>query len=437
MKANFLEMPSSALIAAGRIDSFRAIAWLLGMAVLVTMVSLFVVPWQQSVRGSGRVIAYAPLERQQSVEAPIEGRITHWYVQEGDEVKNGDLLAELADNDPNILQRIRREQDSIHSQIQAVDLAITLTETQIVSQRAARDSAIANAKLRVRMATDRRNASIQSVDAAKAKLRTAELNLERQRSLIRKGLASTRELELAELEQQTSQADLDRSRAALSAAISEIAALTAEQSGISFSNQASIESTQSSLEKLKIEKAKTEGELAKVEVRLARQAQMQVAAPRSGTVLRLLAKQGTEMVKMGDPILVLVPEAEARAVEIYIDGNDAPLVEKGRQTRLQFEGWPAVQFVGWPSVAVGTFSGTVAFVDAHDDGHGRFRIVVIPEHDSHWPESRYLRQGVRSNAWVLLNQVTIGFELWRQFNGFPPSVRPENKDSSESNAEKS
>ena len=437
MKLKLLETPGSALIAAGRIDSFRAIAWLLAAAMLLTIISLFIVPWQQSVRGQGRVIAYAPLERQQNVEAPIEGRITHWYVQEGDEVQQGELLATIADNDPNILRRIRREQESIRNQIQAVDLAISLTETQIASQKSARESAISNAKLRVRMATDRRNATIQSVDAAKAKLRTAELNLERQRSLFSKGLASTRELELAELEQQTSQADLDRARAALSAANSEIEALIAEKSGVSFSNQASIESTRSSLEKLKVEKAKAEGELAKVEVRLARQAQMQVVAPRSGTVLRLLAKQGTEMVKMGDPVLTLVPIAESRAVEIYIDGNDAPLIAEGRMARLQFEGWPAVQFVGWPSVAVGTFAGKVAFVDAHDDGYGRFRIVIVPEDNSHWPESRYLRQGVRANAWVLLNQVSLGFELWRQFNGFPPSIRHEYTKSKDSKLVKS
>nr|MCH9680528.1 transporter [Deltaproteobacteria bacterium] len=90
----------------------------------------------------------------------------------------------------------------------------------------------------------------------------------------------------------------------------------------------------------------------------------------------------------------------------------------------QFEGWPAVQFVGWPSVAVGTFGGTVAFVDATDNGAGRFRVVVVPDGEEPWPAARYLRQGVRANGWVLLNQVSIGYELWRQFNGFPPAVTP-------------
>jgi hypothetical protein len=75
-------------------------------------------------------------------------------------------------------------------------------------------------------------------------------------------------------------------------------------------------------------------------------------------------------------------------------------------------------------VAVGTFGGTIAFVDAHDDGHGRFRVVVVPDEGSDWPDGRYLRQGVRAHGWVLLDQVSLGFELWRQLNGFPPAVDP-------------
>ncbi|MEX1364059.1 MAG: HlyD family efflux transporter periplasmic adaptor subunit, partial [Nannocystaceae bacterium] len=169
-------------------------------------------------------------------------------------------------------------------------------------------------------------------------------------------------------------------------------------------------------------KAKAEAELLKVEVRLARQRTMTITAPRAGTVFRMEARQGGEMVKAGEPLLVLVPDTEARAVELLMDGNDAPLITPGRHVRLQFEGWPAVQFVGWPSVAVGTFGGEVAFVDATDDGMGRFRVVVVPDGEQEWPEARYLRQGVRANGWILLNRVSLGFELWRQLNGFPPVV---------------
>jgi len=99
-----------------------------------------------------------------------------------------------------------------------------------------------------------------------------------------------------------------------------------------------------------------------------------------------------------------------------------PLLHVEDPVRLQFEGWPAIQFVGWPSVAVGTFGGRLILLDATDDGTGKFRILVAPDpKDEAWPPRQYLRQGVRTNAWVLLRQVPLWFELWRQFNGFPPT----------------
>ena len=113
-------------------------------------------------------------------------------------------------------------------------------------------------------------------------------------------------------------------------------------------------------------------------------------------------------------------------VEMKVSGNDLPLIREGDRVRLQFEGWPAVQFVGWPSVAVGTFGGVVNRVFPTDDGMGYFRIVVTPDpNDEPWPDERYLRQGVRANGWVLLRQVPLGYEIWRQLNGFPPSVEKE------------
>ena len=64
---------------------------LLGLPVVLAMV-----PWQQPIVGSGRVAAYAPLDRQQTIEAPIAGRIVNWSVQEGSTVRAGDPLLEIS-----------------------------------------------------------------------------------------------------------------------------------------------------------------------------------------------------------------------------------------------------------------------------------------------------------------------------------------------------
>ena len=79
-----------------------------------------------------------------------------------------------------------------------------------------------------------------------------------------------------------------------------------------------------------------------------------------------------------------------------------------------------------PEGAVGTFGGEVVSIDATDDGKGKFRILVRPDlTDRPWPNERFLRQGVRANGWVILDQVPLWYEIWRNMNGFPPVVSTE------------
>ena len=185
-----------------------------------------------------------------------------------------------------------------------------------------------------------------------------------------------------------------------------------------------IEKAGSDLAKANEEKNKILSELAKIETSVARQQAQEVTAPCAGNIKRLVAYTDSAVVKQGETLFTIVPKLNDPAVEITVAGNDAPLIDPGRHVRLQFEGWPAVQFSGWPSVAVGTFGGTVALVDPSDDGTGAFRIVVVPDEDDEpWPVAPYLRQGGRAHGWVLLNQVPLGYEIWRRMNGFPPSLK--------------
>ena len=404
----------------------RVLARMLGVVALLVFLSLVFVPWQQSLPGRGRVIAYAPLERQQTIGAPIEGRVESWYVQEGSRVRAGDVIAEMTDNDPEILQRIERERQAIEARKLAAQGSVDVAEAKITALEIARDAKFSSAGLRVDVARDRLRAAERAVDAARASERAAELNLDRQQALYSEGLASQRQFEVAEAQAETRRAGLDRALATLRAAKRDIERLDADREHDSADAVAKVEEARDSLRKAESELAKADADLQKIDVRMARQQQMSITAPRDGRILRLIKQPGAEMIKAGEPLATFVPDINgSKAVELWVDGNNGPLITAGRKVRLQFEGWPAVQFVGWPSAAVGTFGGVVEFVDALADNQGRFRVVVLPdEEDDPWPENRFLRQGVRANGWVLLDQVSLGFELWRQFNGFPPSVDP-------------
>lgn len=218
-------------------------------------------------------------------------------------------------------------------------------------------------------------------------------------------------------------AKVKKAEAYIAAAMNELSAKQNERSAKEREAKTKIDSATAAYQKAVTDVAKTEKDVAVLRTKVSQQASQVVTAPRDGFILKLIANQGGEIVKQGEPLFILVPDTQVRAVEIWLAGNDAPLVTPGWHVRLQFEGWPAVQSAGWPSLAVGSFGGQVATVDSTDDGKGQFRILILPdETDDSWPAERFLKQGVRANAWILLNEVGLGYELWRRFNGFPPVV---------------
>jgi hypothetical protein len=102
--------------------------------------------------------------------------------------------------------------------------------------------------------------------------------------------------------------------------------------------------------------------------------------------------------------------------------------------RIQFDGWPAIVFTGWPSASYGTFGGEVFAVDNFASEDGTFRVLIAPnKKDRKWPEQ--LRVGGGTRSMILLNDVPIGYELWRIINGFPPDFYT--NDSNPSSSKKS
>lgn len=225
-----------------------------------------------------------------------------------------------------------------------------------------------------------RDSALQKYEVSKLASETAEKNYQRQEELFKQGLSSRLKFEKAKI----------------------------------------------TYKKLLSEEASAAASLAKAEVKFSRQQRQLVTAQRDGTILSTLNGGGSVFVNEGDALAVFVPENLEPAVEIFIDGNDLPLVQPGRHVRLQFEGWPAVQFSGWPSVAVGTFGGIVYSVDPSVNKKGKFRVLVVPDQEEEWPSTLFLRQGTRVVGWVLLDTVKLGYELWRLFNGFPPAIPEDN-----------
>lgn len=425
---------------------------------LLVPIPLALAPWQQNLPGEGRVIEFDPANRPIPIQARTNGIAAKWHVREGQKVKAGDPIVDLMDNDPDILDRLQEELDATQRKRQAAIQKRQQFTQQVTSAQEARAAAM-------QLADDEIAAALQSVTVAKQAKTVADEKLKLTATALKmwEGLVADRigagfDLQKAKQEHSVAIAQQRAREAAVAGAEANLRAKRSARLRVERSEEVKVQNARAKRDAADGEVATADASLPKLRRNLARQRQQQVTAPTDGFVQRLNANgQAGGFVKQGQTLATLVPEASQVAVELYIDGNDISFVDIGRHVRLQFEGWPAVQWVGWPSAAVGTFGGKVAFIDRFDNGSGKFRIMVVPDdrplyqpegtiadwlrgiltfttrqeerRSPPWPDDIYLRQGMRAKGWVVLDSVSLGFEIWRQLNGFPPSLdRPRSDD---------
>src|SRR5690606_21904894 len=120
----------------------------------------------------------------------------------------------------------------------------------------------------------------------------------------------------------------------------------------------------------------------------------------------------------GDMLVQIVPDNVEHAVELYVRPVDLPLLSKGRRVRFMFDGFPAIVFSGWPQASYGMFDGEVMAIESNISNNGKFRILIKEvEQKKPWP--RELTFGTGASAIILLKDVPIWYEIWRNINGFP------------------
>jgi len=420
---------------------------------IFAMLLMTMAPWQQSISGTGSVMAYAPDKRVQVIQSPIPGRVYRWGdgIIENVRVAMGQEIVEIRDVDEDYADRldmqllnVQRSVTAAEQQLDAnrrvLDAAKTIVESyqaQVNAYKRVKEETIAAQDAYIDMSRKKIEAEEQQLIEYEAALPQLQAEFDRMRTLAAEGNVSLQKFQEVERKFAEARAKVNRAQAYVQSAKSELEGKLRETEAKVQKAQVDIDYAYAALRKAGGDVSKSQSDVAKSEQDLnkaqkdvldmkttvARQASRVITSPFDGYLVGINPNLGTGILKAGDPIATIVPDTKDRAVEIWLSGNDAPLVEPGRHVRLQFEGWPAVQFSGWPAVAVGTFGGEVISVDAIDDGMGKFRALVLPDStDDPWPEDRFLRQGVRANGWVLLEQVPLWFEIWRRLNGFPPVV---------------
>ena len=412
-------------------SSYRGVlTWLGGIGVVLLLV-LFL-PWQQNVQGKGKVSALSPQDRLQLLTSRIDGRIEKWLVPEGTFVKAGTPIVEISEikdeyMDPRLGERTGEQlsakenanrgklgkAEALSRQIDALERSLTFKNQQARNKVTLYSAAVEQAVLEDSLARDqyrRREA-----------LYTSPL-----------GLTSLNDLQAARMRQQSAAAKLVEK-------CNELLNATVDLEGIEAEYDEKIEKARGDRLATLADVDEGRGEVSKLRNKLAsldvRRSYYRIDAPQDGYLVKAVKQGVGEVVKAGEAVATVQPVAKRRAVELSVRPMDVPLLQRGSKVRLIFDGWPALQFSGWPSVSVGTFGGQVAVIDQVASADGSFRVLVTPDStDEAWPEQLRLGSGVY--GWAALQNVRVWFEIWRQLNGFPPSIKPTDDAAAASGARK-
>lgn len=402
----------------------RRLAKCLLVLLCLSVVAMLVLPWQQSAKGTGRVTAYVPQERQQTVMSPVKGivdRVADGLV-EGSRVKQGDFIVEIGPAAANMNEQLAAQLGDLTEKLRTAQAKADAYFQNMQDYADARDFAVGAADELIKAAEAKVRSKEDLIAAYTSKEWQARTNYERQQRLMRQGIKSRKEIEKMKKDWEVARAELESKQRDVTTAEKELAAKRKEREEKLKTAQTKVDYARAMREDALGAKATAQKEIRTVSMKQSEMRRMTITAPRDGTIFRMPVFERGMTIKEGSELFTIVPETTDLAVELWLKGNDVPLVRPGDHVRLQFEGWPAVQFAGWPSVAVGTFGGKVAAIDEADNGKGKFRIQIRPDGEVEWPSHRFLRQGVRANGWVMLQQVPLGYEMWRQLNGFPPVV---------------
>lgn len=410
-------------------DSGKTVAKFLLVITFLFFIFLFL-PWQQNIRGTGDLTAFSPGERPQSVETAIAGRISNWHVTEGDYVNKGDTILTLAEIkekffDPDLVPRTALMIEAKEAGILAKEEKVRNLTSQINALDSLRAVKLLQAENKLEQARFKLTSDSIDYEAAKVQFANQENIFGRNKRLFDAGNISLTKYQETESKFQEAKMKVVsaenkflESRTELINVSVNISATRSEYIEKISKALSDRNSTQSEIYAAQADLTKMRNEYTNLSIR---NEQYQLVAPQAGYVVRALKAGIGETIKEGESVVQIMPESPEMAVEMYVNAMDVPLIEPGREVRIEFDGWPALQFSGWPNVSVGTFGGIVRVIDRVSSKPGKFRILVTPHPDQEpWPEQ--LRMGSGTKGWVMLEDVPVWYEIWRQLNGFPPSL---------------
>jgi len=397
-------------------------------SICLFLVVLMWMPWTQNIQATGTITTLYQDQRPQQLNSIIPGRILKWWVKEGDFVKKGDTIVQLADVkddylDPQLMQRTNEQVDAKQQKMVFYQQKISATESQIIAMENARELKLNSLNNKMDQIRRKMLSDSAEIISAEVDYQVAVQQLARAKKMYADGIIA-----LVEFEKRTQQfnkafAVLTEKQQKFQNSRQDIVICSIEMNSTRQDAADKIYKARGEIASAQSEIASTSGDLSKNRNQLSnyeiRGSQRWLIAPQNGQLVKAKKSGINEMVKEGDMIAEIVPTTFNYAAELFISPMDLVLMNKGQRVTLIFDGFPAMVFSGWPAASYGIFVGEVAAVETNLSENGKFRVLVTQNStERQWPSELKIGTGVQGFA--LLKNVSIWYELWRQINGFPP-----------------
>jgi len=394
---------------------------------MVFLASMFL-PWTQNIRSAGQVTTLNPYDKPQNIQPLIGGRIDEWFVREGDVVNAGDTIVRLTEAkadylDPELLANTDEQKNAKLRSANAYVEKRKFLNNQLKALEEFQQSKLQQLDIKRQQLDIETSSLSQELVAAQTYSENAENQLKRMKMMYDKGIKSLTDLETKRLSAREAQAKLVSIDNKLSKLENDKLNLTQEREMFTADYEQKIAKIESDIQSADSYRYTLLGESNKLQSKYneieQRQSAYVITSPITGRITKILKNGIGEFVKTQDNLATIVPTDYQRVVELYVEPIDMPLLKEGKEVRLQFDGWPAIIFSGWPDNSYGTYSGGVYAIDNDISDNGKYRILVT-ESDPEKPWPDLIRIGSGARGLLLLNDVRVYYEIWRNLNGFPP-----------------
>jgi len=297
----------------------RKMIFVLGGLIAIALILWFVKSQLMKKVPEGLILASGRIEGREVTIAPkIQGRLKALYVDEGDTVKKGQLLAEIASEQLDArYTNVKENVSLLKAQVEQAVADLSFTEKNATASISAAEAAV--------------NAAKAQLEKARSVFEKTKNDYERYTSLFKEQLVSASDYDRAKMQYETSLADVNAAEKELKRVEANLKSALASKDLVEVKRK-----------QVKSAEANYRAAMARMEEVYADLQETRIYSLSNGTILSRPVENG-EVVNPGTPLYMMV-DMDKLYIKIYIPEPDIGKVKLGNEARVFVDAFPERAF---------------------------------------------------------------------------------------------